>query len=533
MRWSRVVMLAAVLLGVTDEAQAEQGSVLVVPFDLERFDSRVGWLSEGVAVGVTTLLERRGSAVVSREDRLAALERLQLPPAAPLTRATLIKVAELVGASHVVAGTVREADGVVTVEGRHLDVDAAKLTVWPSVAAPASSLFDAFDRLARHLDVAVPEAAPATTIAPTVPAFELYVRGLVASSTESQEALLTEALRAAPGYDLARQALWAAQSARGGHDQALATAGGTAGTLVPGGTASPWRVRAAMSLVHLRRFDEAFSVLQRLESPARDGVVSSLLGIVQVRRGSTPQTGRATYYFNQAVERDLTSANACFNLGYAYWLEKDALAAAYWLREAVRRDPTDGDAHFVLAAALAASGANPEAERERELARRLSARWEEAGPGDTVPRGLERMPEFSRAGASHLESALSAGQQRDQRELAAFHLEAARRAYASGRDPEAIREVQRALYLTPYDVESLGVLGRAQARSGLLQDAIGAFKIAIWSRESAALHVELGELLLRAREVEGARAAAARALVLEPGHAGATALAERARVSPQ
>ena len=75
-----------------------------------------------------------------------------------------------------------------------------------------------------------------------------------------------------------------------------------------------------------------------------------------------------------------------FNLGYAYWLEKDSPAAIYWLREAVRRDPGDSDAHFVLSAALQQTGA-----ARRRLA---SASWPAAvarmqgralSRADTVP----------------------------------------------------------------------------------------------------------------------------------------------------
>lgn len=511
-------------------AAAQSDAVLVVPFELERFEPRVGWLAEGVAVGVTRALEIRGVPVVSRDERLAALERLQLPPAAALTRATLIKVAELVGAGRVVLGSVRESDGTVTIVARRLDVDEARLVELPVVSSPAPRLFDAFTRLVEHLD-APPATAEsrAAAIAPSVPAFELYVRGLVAPAPDQQESSLSQALTLAPGYDDARKALWAAQTTRGAHEQALATAGGVSGTRVAGASRPEWRLRAASSLVQLRRYDDAFAQLTALAAVSRDPAVPSLLGVVQLRRGATPQTGRATYYFNQAVERAAASADACFNLGYAYWLDKDALAAAYWLREAVRRDPTDGDAHFVLAAALAASGAGPESERERELARRLSERWENASAGDTVPRGLERLPDDSRPAASGLESTLNAGVQRDQRALAAFHLDTAKRAFEAGRDQETIRETQRALYLTPYDVDGLRLLGRAQARSGLLQDAIGALKIAIWSQESAAAQVELGELLLRAHDAAGALKAAERALVLEPGHAGAADLAARAR----
>ncbi len=516
-------LLALLLLAASAMAQP----VLIVPFELERFDARVGWLGEGVAVGVTAAARARGLAVVSRDERLAALDRLQLPPAAMLTRATVVKVAELVGASRVVVGRVAERDGTVTLTARLVDVESAALSDLPPAAAPAATLFTAFERIAADLGGRAP---PATApLAPSVPAFESYVRGLVASSSESQERFLRQALTLAPAYADARAALWDVQTTRGAHQSALATVGGVTGVGVAGGDGALWRLRAAASLVHLARHDEAFTVLTGIAQADHGPSVPALLGVVQLRRGATPQTGRATYYFNQAVERDATDGDACFNLGYAYWLDRDPLAAAYWLREAVRRDPSDGDAHFVLAAALAASGGGPEADRERELARRLSDRWERAGAADVVPKGLERLPDPSRRVSPALASALAAGVQRDQRELATFHVDTARRAYEAGRDPEAIRDLQRALYLTPYDVEALQLLGRAQARSGLLQEAAGTFKIAIWSAESAALQVELGEVLLRLHDTAGALRAAERALVLEPTLAPARDLAARAR----
>ena len=95
------------------------------------------------------------------------------------------------------------------------------------------------------------------------------------------------------------------------------------------------------------------------------------------------QPGRATYYFSQASELDPADGDLFFNLGYAYWLDKDPQAAIYWLREAVRRDPGDGDAHFILGVALQQTGATAEAARERELATRLSskyAEWEAKAP---------------------------------------------------------------------------------------------------------------------------------------------------------
>ena len=211
-------------------------------------------------------------------------------------------------------------------------------------------------------------------------AFELYVRGLTAGSEEVQERYLSQAIEAAPDYAEARLALWDVQSSRGAHEQAR---GDLEGCPVQRSTRARCRVRRAASLAQLRRYDEAFAALQ---GAGRGDAVAG--GREPARRHAAARGGASAGGVARPIssirppKADPADPDYCFNLGYAYWLDKDALAAAYWLREAVRRDPTDGDAHFVLAAALAGSGAGPEAERERELARRLSERWEAAAAGD-------------------------------------------------------------------------------------------------------------------------------------------------------
>lgn len=519
-----VVLLAAVCAS----AQTPPPTTLVVPFALEKFDPRVAWLGEGVAIGLTTALAERGVATVGRDERLDVFERLQLPPAATLTRATIIKVAELVGASRVILGRVGATGSDVTIDAQVLHVDTARLDPPLHHVAPVSELLQAYRDLAARADPATPAPSASTALPPSVPAFELYVRGLTAAGEDAQERYLAQAIESAPAYVEARLALWSVQTARGAHDQAVATLSGIA---PDGARAADVGIRRAASLLQLRRFDDAFAALKAQADDTRSPVVANLLGVVQLRRVATPQTGRATYYFHQAAELDPADPDYCFNLGYAYWLEKDAMAAAYWLREAVRRDPTDGDAHYVLAAALAASGAGPEADRERELARRLSERWETAAAGDVVPRGLERVKERASPVRTRIDTRLLAGAQRDQRETAAFHVATARRAFDEGRDPETIREAQRALYLAPYDPAAHLLLGRALARSGLLQEAVDALKVANWSAETAAAHLLLGDVLLRLRDLDGAGRAADRALVLEPDNADALALAARVRAA--
>ena len=145
----------------------------------------------------------------------------------------------------------------------------------------------------------------------------------------------------------------------------------------------------------MKQYDEAFEGLKALLDEAAAAALYNNLGVVQLRRGATPQTGRATYFFNQAAEAEPEDPDYAFNLGYAYWFERDPQAAVYWLKEAVRRNPADGDAHYVIGVALQSTGAQVEAEREKELARQLSSKyreWERRPPpaGEPVPRGLER-----------------------------------------------------------------------------------------------------------------------------------------------
>src|SRR6202008_859164 len=98
----------------------------------------------------------------------------------------------------------------------------------------------------------------------------------------------------------------------------------------------------------------------------------------------------AVSYFNEAA--GLEGVDSYFNLGYAYWLDGDASASVFLLRGAVRRNPADHAAHYVLGIARGATGSATEAAREKDLARRLSSAyegWESRTP--PVPPGLERL----------------------------------------------------------------------------------------------------------------------------------------------
>ena len=155
------------------------------------------------------------------------------------------------------------------------------------------------------------------------------------------------------------------------------------------------RFLAGLSQLSLKKYDEAFATFKALADARADAAVLNNLGVVQLRRGGTPQTGQPTYYFNKAADADPDDPDYLFNLGYAYWLERDPQAAIYWLREAVA--PQSGRRRRALRPRRPRSppaGNAAEAARERELARRLSSDATKSGKrpgGDAVPKGLERI----------------------------------------------------------------------------------------------------------------------------------------------
>ena len=483
----RCVALALGLLSpvaAAAQAPAPPTRQLVVPFENVSREPRVFWLGEASAVILTDDLQALGIPAITRDDRLRAFDRLRVPEVASLSHATVIRLGQIVGAAQVIVGSFELAGEALTVRARAIRLDTGRMTPEIVATGPLTDIFGIYAGIARRL-------VPNTSVSaqemeqghPPLPAFEQYIKGVLATAPATRVTFLTQALKLSPTFNRARLALWEVHTAQGEHRRAL-----TAARQVPAESrlAREARFRAALSMLHLNQHQEALNAFQQLNVERPDPALLNNLGVVQLRQPAGAPGGRAISFFGQAVKADDTDGDLFFNLGYAYWLEKDLEGAVHWLREAVRRNPADDAAHYVLGVALQASGSTAEAAREKELARQLSstyAGWESKQPGvNTVPRGLERIKtDIDLPAAFRVDNQLVAAGQRDQRELAAFHLDRGRRLFEQERDAEAIAELRRVVYLSPYESEAHLLLGRIYLRSGRAQEAINALKIAVWS----------------------------------------------------
>lgn len=404
-----------------------------------------------------------------------------------------MRVGELMGAAAVVTGQFSLSGTSLEIRARTVYLSPPALSPEVTLTRPLGALFEAASGVASMLAGGTSPGGTWVT-PPSVAAFAALVEGLTADSVDDQERYLKTALDLVPTYAEARLVSWSLLRDEGRHAAALEMV-----LKVPQASALHRQARyaVALSLIDLRRYDEAFRTLRELLKLQPASAVANALGVIQLRRPPTAQTGQPTYYLSQAVELDPDNADLYFNLGYAYWRVRDAQGSAYWLREAVRRNPADAEAHFVLGSALQQLGAMVEGEREQGLARQLSSDVERWSTG--VPSGLERLSSTLKGGRRRGQALDAPTNAAERTSLARFHLDAGRRAFERGDDREALSALRRATFLSPYLAEAHLLLGRLYLRADRVDEAVAALRIALWSDESADTKKWLAEALARQR----------------------------------
>jgi cytochrome c-type biogenesis protein CcmH/NrfG len=150
------------------------------------------------------------------------------------------------------------------------------------------------------------------------------------------------------------------------------------------------RLSYARALVHLKKLDDAaFQLLQasRLDPP--DARVLKELGVVFYDKHLYD---KAAAWLEKAVALMPGDARARYALGLAHEARRDMGAAVAAYREAVRRDPTLGDARLTLADALAGMGEHEGAIAELTALLALDRTNEKAAHNrEILARALEEM----------------------------------------------------------------------------------------------------------------------------------------------
>ena len=145
-----VLTAALTASGVVEAQRVATGRVLIAPFATSR-DPRGAWLGEGVAVLLADDLNGLGADAIARDERVRAFDRLQVPPQATLTRGTVIRIGQLVGATTVVTGRVELLDRTIALHVQSVRIDTGRISLEFDERGRLDDLMAIVERAARRL----------------------------------------------------------------------------------------------------------------------------------------------------------------------------------------------------------------------------------------------------------------------------------------------------------------------------------------------------------------------------------------------
>jgi tetratricopeptide (TPR) repeat protein len=330
------------------ETQARGRLLLVLPFENHTGQPNLDWIGEGAADIFNRRLDAAGFLTISRGDRLYALDRLGLPLNFQPSRATTIRIAQLLDADSVIIGAYTETGTQLTVTAQILNLH--QLTLSPPIQQEAAleNLLDTLNgvawNVARALDpsYSVAEQTFLAADAPLRPdAFENYIRGMIAEAPSNRIVHLREAVRLSPGFIPARLELGKAYFANQDYDSA-ATTFGQMPKDDPNALAADFdRGLAFFYTANYMKAEDAFAfVATQLPLPE----VVNNEGVAASRRGHD-----GAPLFQQAIASDPRDADYHFNLAIALRKRNDVPGAIREMDTVLKLRPQDTEAQTFAA----------------------------------------------------------------------------------------------------------------------------------------------------------------------------------------
>ena len=359
-------------------AEFRRDTVLIFPFESDSKMANLDWLGEGFSELTDERLEDRGLTILSRDDRLAALERMGLPGSARFSHATMVKIAQEADADVIVYGRFDSDGNNARLEARVLRLSPPSLSQALTETSDMQGLMRAHARLTWKILCAVDAKQCPKQGANTdessfsepppslhLDALENFVRGITASQDDDRLRLLREAARIEPAWDRPAFELGQIYFERRDCDSALVWYSRVPPNRPDGPEASFHTGVCHLARNDAARADAAFSgLIERTHSPGSRDSLPDLpefhnnLGVARLKQGKPTEAGTE---FERASALDPEEADYWVNVAIAKLIGKQASAAVAPLQEARKTDPDDKDAKLLLIATLESIGRNADA----------------------------------------------------------------------------------------------------------------------------------------------------------------------------
>jgi len=336
---------------------------MVMPFENLSKAPGLEWVGDSFPEVIGQTLGKTRLFVVSRAERLYALDRLGIPASVHPSRATLVRIAQEMDVDYVISGTYDYDGRSFTGRAQVLDVKRLRLSKEVAESAAITRTIEVQTALATQLSREIqalggPPAVPTTANALRLDALENYIKGITATDVVQRLKYLKEAVRLAPNHVPSLLALGKTYFDNRDYEQASTWLARVPKTEEEASEANFFLGLCAFYQGNYAAAEEAFRfTAQRL--PLIE--VYNNLGVVMARRGKRD----ALDYFQRAVSADARDPDYRFNLAVSLYRAGDQTRAARELKEVVALRPQDTEAKALLQSASTGGGAALPLERIR------------------------------------------------------------------------------------------------------------------------------------------------------------------------
>jgi tetratricopeptide (TPR) repeat protein len=483
--------------------------VLVLPFDNRSGQPNLAWIGDSFPDTLNQRLTSAGFLTITRDDRQYALDHLGLPIDFRPSRATTIRIAQTLDADFVIVGSYTVNNSRIEVQAQILEVNKLRLSQPLVDSSELTRLFDVENaiawKIARQIDPHFKIAQQTFLSASNgvrLSAFENYIRGTDATTSEDRIKHLQMAVQDTPDYPAALLALGKAQFAQRDYDQAAATLAKI--------TTTDRRALEANFYIGLARFNTA----KYAEAESAFAFVASRLPLPEVVNNQAVASSRlghdAVPLFQRASTADPNDADYHYNLAVALLHRGDFAGAQREVDATLKLHPSDTEAAELKTNINAGRHITPPTKSATTA----------AGSSDFAP--LERIRR-TYSEASFRQAAFQLDQIRAARmsilppaEQAAQYTQLGRDYLAQGLIPEAEQEFQAAITVDSSNADAHAGLAQVRERSGSAVDARAEAQSSLDLHPNVSAYLVLARIDLQANEMASSASNVSKALRLDP-----------------
>lgn len=454
-------------------------SILIIPFE-NKSNRNYSWLSESISYTLYSTFLEEGIDVISLEKRNSIYDELQIPLTTPITRATSIKLANMVGANKIVVGDFAVTDDKVIVSSRIIDLKDGKLGEIISVEGNINELITIQNFLSWRLLQNIKKIEDSRKdeflrrwLKVPLPAWENFIKGLLAKDDEKKELFLLKSLNLFPQFSSCRWELSYHYFKKGNYEKCL-------NYIKPLVDSTPFALFVS-SLSHLYSKDydkgvEGFKIC--LEKGIERFASANNIGVCYAKKG---ETEKAMEYFKIALSEE-KSPHIYFNIALISNEKKEFLEN---IKKAIQLSRPTFPYFHSLYQKLIFWGDTKVAEIVKSISKEYFS--------SDIDTPINDFKDLLKAIDGKEELPLQIEERDFYKKEANFYLKSNNLVLAES-------SIKKAIHIFPFDWESHLILSKVLMKRKDLKNAMKELNFSLWLEERGENNFEMGKLLIEMGE---------------------------------